>query len=402
MFMTLLNLGLQMHFSEWCQRAVAVNGCLNVQLDIDMKLAEVSSLPWEFLRQPASGGRPPLWLSTESNMTLTRRRVLESVTIPAHVEEPLKILVVVASPENLPPVDYQEVTDNLGQLAKHYPDRIYRPEVLLSASLDSLDQALQEHQPHLVHFIGHGKLSKPRAMGAVALIGPDGRLARWVPDETFSTVLTRHKPHCVILQACEGAATPESQALAGVGSHLVQRNTPLVIAFQFPVSNHIAAAFCNSFYESLFAGYTVAAATQEARRQLSLRPQLHTKPDFASPLLFMQGKPERLFSIRSSEKEKQTVDAVPDWSLENREALRLKIKSAFSLEELEILCSAIAELIRQDTDDKVFKLSLDDLEGKARESKIHHLIEFLDRRGGLRYLLKAVDKMRPGLLAKPD
>ena len=254
----------QAHLTNWRQRAADAGGRLHLQLEVDAQLPELNALPWEFLRQPATAGRPALWLAAEPAFTLTRRRLLETITISPQAPGPLDILVAIAAPADQGQVEYQPVVDQLLALAQKQPRRLAAPRVLNPASLESARRALAARPPQLFHFIGHGRL-RAGGLGEIALVGPDGRLAQWVPDETFSALFNRPEIGCVILQACEGAASAAGRPLTGVAAQVAQRNIPLVLAFQFPISNHAALAFFKVFYEELLAGQAVAAAVHQQR-----------------------------------------------------------------------------------------------------------------------------------------
>ena len=69
--------------------------------------------------------------------------------------------------------------------------------------------------------------------------------------------------------------------------------------------------------------------------------------------------------------------------------------SAFSIEDLEILCSDIEEALTNAG--KPTQISLDMVGGSTLPAKVLNLIEYLDRRGYLNYLVDQVRKERPNL-----
>lgn len=80
----------------------------------------------------------------------------------------------------------------------------------------------------------------------------------------------------------------------------------------------------------------------------------------------------------------------------NKKILRAKIVEAFSTEELEILCADI----EQDILNAGIELELkwDEIGGKSKENKTLKLIEYLDRRGYLSYLVAAIRRERNNLI----
>jgi hypothetical protein len=78
----------------------------------------------------------------------------------------------------------------------------------------------------------------------------------------------------------------------------------------------------------------------------------------------------------------------------NKVALRKAMQDAYSLEELELLCADLRDILAAHGHD--IRLSLDDLAGASKPAKILSLIEFLDRRRVLEFLAERVREQRPG------
>jgi Effector-associated domain 7 len=85
--------------------------------------------------------------------------------------------------------------------------------------------------------------------------------------------------------------------------------------------------------------------------------------------------------------------AVPDPI--DRRRLRDVLMNAFSLDDLVSLCLDIQEALRNDDIDLSVNL---DLFGDSKLNKVLGLIEYLDRRNYLVYLVKVVRELRPGRL----
>jgi hypothetical protein len=81
----------------------------------------------------------------------------------------------------------------------------------------------------------------------------------------------------------------------------------------------------------------------------------------------------------------------------NRRALRKAICDAFSLDELEILCDDIEQDMKMDH--IILKVDLEMVGGSSdKENKVLHLIEYLDRKNHLSYLVKTIRRERPDLI----
>ena len=81
----------------------------------------------------------------------------------------------------------------------------------------------------------------------------------------------------------------------------------------------------------------------------------------------------------------------------DKRTLRKVIQDGFSLEEIAVLCSDLADARLQPPIGSG-TLSLDDLAGETKQAKIVSLIEYFDRRDLLNALVEAVRTERPGRL----
>ena len=94
--------------------------------------------------------------------------------------------------------------------------------------------------------------------------------------------------------------------------------------------------------------------------------------------------------------EKPTSSTTPAWhrTIPDKRALREAIVAAFTLEELEALCADIGQDL---SDDGIaLQVDLEIVGGTTREGQVLRLINYLDRRGYLDYLVRAVQQLRPG------
>ena len=87
------------------------------------------------------------------------------------------------------------------------------------------------------------------------------------------------------------------------------------------------------------------------------------------------------------------TDEVDKWAL--REAL----VSKFSLEDLQELCYFVEQALEQDGVEvmgRPLQVNLEILGGSGKRAKVLNLIQYLDRRGYLGYLVAAMRQLRPG------
>lgn len=79
----------------------------------------------------------------------------------------------------------------------------------------------------------------------------------------------------------------------------------------------------------------------------------------------------------------------------NRRTLRDAIVGAFDVEDLEVLCTDVQQDLRDDG--IILQVNLDMVGGRGKELRVQNLIEYLDRRSYLGYLVRAVRRARPAL-----
>lgn len=274
---------------------------LRVELDIDERvIPDVAALPWEFMCLPTRANSGEIWLGTDPNLVFSRNRHQwnPAPLIQLNRAEKLRIALAIAAPKGsteLGAVVYNKIQTALEKLATCQPERVELLPIVNPATLDAID-ALLEKQPHIFHFIGHGRLRNESGeeVGEIALVDDILDEARWVNAGLFSGLFNRHRPGIVVLQACEGGMLSASQAFVGVASKVVQQNIPVVVAMQYEVFNATASRFAYRFYERLAQDDPVDIAVQNGRHLIALKTE-YQKRDFATPIVFMRVQDGYLF-----------------------------------------------------------------------------------------------------------
>jgi WD40 repeat protein len=300
------------HFYELARQKEAP---LRIELDIDEKtLPDLAALPWEFMCLPQRANQGALWLGTDPNMVFSRRRSQwrSAQPIQLSTNEKLRIALIVSVPdsETLGTVVYEPVQQILNDLVESYSAQIELLPVVEQATPEAIDKILKQ-KPHLVHFIGHGRLQNEanQDVGQIALVDELNQ-ELWVNSDRFSELFNRHRPGVVLLQACEGGMLSASEAFVGVASRVVQQNIPVVVAMQYEVTNSVACRFARSFYKELASGEPVDVAVQLGRRSISLTATGYQKRDFATPVIFMRVRDGHLFKYQTDERG-SSVDQLP-------------------------------------------------------------------------------------------
>jgi len=263
-------------------------------LRIRLRLAdapELTDLPWEALYDP---GRDR-FLALSSETPLVRYLDLPEAIEPLKTQPPLRILPVMASPRDLPPLDLAaELAALRDALADLTARGLIEIESQIPRTLAALRDALRRRPYHIIHFLGHGGLDASAGEGFLILEDQTGG-SRPVTGQAFGAILGDHRSlRLVLLNACRGAAAPGNSPYAGVAGRLVQQAIPAVLAMRTVISDPAAVAFAHEFYTAIADGYAVDAATSEARKALFTEGNAG---EWATPVLFLRAADGRIFDL---------------------------------------------------------------------------------------------------------
>ncbi len=253
---------------------------------------ELAQIPWEYLYD-APNRR---FLALEDETPIVRYLDLPLPTGPLRVEPPLRILVMIASPGDIPPLD---VAEEWARLNQALADLVRAGHVELHrldhATVSGLRWKLKEEEFHVFHFIGHGGVDGPTGRGVLIFEDTEGR-SDAVDAETVAGLLSAERTlRLAVLNACEGGRASAGDIYAGTAQTLVQRDVPAVIAMQFEISDEAAIALTHDFYKALSLGDPVDAALTEARR--GLRWEQRNELEWGTPVLYTRAADGRLFDV---------------------------------------------------------------------------------------------------------
>lgn len=281
--------------------AGAADRGLRLRLVIDPDSLEGSHLatyPWELIHL----GRARGYLARSRLTPLVRYLDVEQPTVLPPIEEPLRILVLAASPTHHPRLDIadeeEKIRDAWGTAA---PAEV---TFVRGLSPEELRERLLRGRFHVLHFIGHGEFSEsPSGSAEGALIFEN--FYGWPETVSASTLaeVTRDLRHLrlVVLGACDSARFPRHRGAdpySGVAAALVLAGVPAVVAMQFPVSDDAAIAFGGALYRALAASDPVDAAVTEGR--IAMRLGNDQSLEWAIPVLFSRLAPGTILGDRGS------------------------------------------------------------------------------------------------------
>ncbi|MDQ3914440.1 MAG: CHAT domain-containing protein [Actinomycetota bacterium] len=301
------------------------SGMVRVLLWIDDDLTEVHALRWERLRHLRNGALVPLAASVQT--PFARFVPVEAVPPPPVPTRPIRILVAVSNPANLPPglnpIDVERevegVTAALGDLRTRaeisvtiLPGRTgLSPDLSRELATqgyeiaagpttrDELWRRLPGH--HALHLLAHGRFRSngggSPGQSALFLERADGSVDAATDAELVAKLATAHPlPHLVFLAACESASGAEGiHPFLALGPKLVRAGVPAVVAMQGVVAVEVARAMTHDFYAALSDHGVIDVALNQARQVAFARKET----TWSSPALFTRMRRGVLFVPRN-------------------------------------------------------------------------------------------------------
>ncbi len=273
-----------------CERAVQKEQGLRLKLRI--QAPELAALPWEFLYDP----RQAEYICLSRNTPLVRYLELQQPIQSLKVTPPLRILGVIASPSDLPPLDVARERERVERAVAGLRAQGLA-ELTWSAGQTwrDLQREMQGGPWHILHFVGHGGFDAVRNEGYVCLAGEDGR-AQPLHATLLARLLGDHRSlRLVVLNTCEGARGGGQELFSSTASVLLRRGIPAVLAMQYEITDRAAIEFARAFYETLARGLPADAAASEARKAVSL--EVANTLEWGTPVLYMRTPDGVLFDM---------------------------------------------------------------------------------------------------------
>jgi hypothetical protein len=195
----------------------------------------------------------------------------------------VKVLFLASNPEGTSSLKLDEEIRMITQKvrASEYRD-VLKLESLFAVRPDDLLQALNEHQPQIVHFSGHGS-----AAGEIILMDRN-RQVKPVSADALRALFTTLKDNIrvVVLNACY------SQLQAAAIAEVID----CVVGMNKAVGDYAAITFAASFYRAIGFGRSVAEAFEQGKTAILLEgiseadtPQLLTRQGVDPAAVFLIG-----------------------------------------------------------------------------------------------------------------
>ena len=262
-----------------------------IRLRLDAASPELHAIPWELLRDITDVTPQDI----AATMATPFSRYLAGKWQPGSpiLKRPIKILVAVASPDNLSDydlanIDVEEEWALMSQATEGLDVEL--TQVPQPCTLSAIEALLKDGH-HILHFVGHGSYSQRRDQAQLYLADEENNV-NLVSAEDFAAMLARQladvdaqrddKLRLVFLASCQTATRSNADAYRGFAPALVSAGVPAVMAMQDLVPVETAQAFSQQFYGQLLQHGQVDLASNEARSTI-LTANL---PGAAIPVLF--------------------------------------------------------------------------------------------------------------------
>jgi formylglycine-generating enzyme required for sulfatase activity len=304
-----------------------------LRLKLRIQPPELATLPWEFLYDT----RRAEFVCLSRHTPLVRYLELPQPIQPLTAAPPLRILGMVASPRDLPPLDVAREKGRVERALRNLQGQS-RVELgwLEGETWRDLQRAMRGGPWHVFHFVGHGGFDRAADEGFLALADEEGE-SRPLSATQLGRLLADHRSlRLALLNACEGARSGGRDVFSSTASILVRRGLPAVLAMQYEISDRAAIEFAQAFYEALADGLPVDAAVAEARKAISLA--VNNSVEWGTPVLTMRAPDGILFSIggrgarqtkpKAARSQARQEDASPKPASRSRRELESKWKTA--------------------------------------------------------------------------
>jgi tetratricopeptide (TPR) repeat protein len=263
----------------------APNPTAPIRLRLTIQVRALADLPWEFvyLDDLPTPFDQSGFLCRLPNFHLIRQTAEPTTTISAPGRL-ARVLIACADPGSARYPLLPHLTQEVESVRAAFPRA--EVEVLKHVSPAALQQTLQDWQPDLLYFIGHGEADL--FGGKLILQGSRPKEVEPVSGEDLAQWLERTPVRLVVLSACQSA---------DVGRVLAERGIAAVVAMQSEMRSATSPQFARTFCTALAQPCSIEEALKQARD--NILPE--ETPDWGVPVLTLSGDTSELFQPASQE-----------------------------------------------------------------------------------------------------
>lgn len=265
---------------------------------LDIKAKKLRMLPWELMT--SSSSRLPLFLDTLNPVV---RGSLNLAAPSSRYMWPLHVLIVIGSKAVEPGEEdeikaEEEVTTIEDALIKF--GRPVEWKVLRRPSNQKLKDELRAFQPHIFHFIGHGRRASGGRVSILEFEASKESPAWEWPAKKISIDLNAvWVPRFAFINACRSSDEEESEKVWGITDAFIDAGVPAVIGMQADVQGDAAASFPGRLYEALARDIPLDVALAGARSDvMNVNVDGFERRDWALATFFLSVLPEKVLPMQ--------------------------------------------------------------------------------------------------------
>lgn len=267
----------------------AANACgERLQVVLRFDVAGLAAIPWESMYDAQNDEYVGL-------ADPVIRHIPSAEAEPLEIVPPLRVLVLVASPDGLSALDVEAERTKLSQsLAEPIADGRIQLKWLMQATWEQVHDEMMRGTWHVLHFIGHGDYDARSDQGVIALVGDGG--ANLVEADRLAALLNEASttPMLVVLNSCQSGRSGTQDLFSSTAATLVRRGISAVAAMQFSISDAGATKFARGLYSALASGRSIGDAMGSGRVGLLSTPG---SLEWVTPVLYVRGDTSTLFTI---------------------------------------------------------------------------------------------------------
>ncbi len=300
LFDTLFTGDILKYYDEDQEKAVSQGRRLRLKLHIESP--ELAALPWELLYYPRRGA----YVCQLDSASVIRHPLLSRPMPPIVADGPLRVLGMVASPSDMPPID---VTHEQQRLVKAIQDMESNGRVelewLKGQTWRDLQEAMNTGTWHVVHFVGYGRFSRSANEGFISLVSQSGQPLRLGATQLARLLTASGKTGLVLLNLGR-RLTNTNRSFSSTAATLVRMGIPAVVETPYEIADQTVHDFISTLYEALVESMPVDAAVAEARKAVGLAAP--NTVAWGAPVLYTGLANNALFSnVRSKGKMTPTI-----------------------------------------------------------------------------------------------
>lgn len=381
-----------------------------LRIRLRLETYALADLPWEYahipqLDTPPGQERADGFLVLDPSISLVRYEILGQSpgTLEPVGAGPLRMVVLLADPQVQPyrKLDLETELSNIQETVGDVPDIKIEPHMHTTKQI--LLDAVHKSNAHLFHFAGHGEFKgdQGEVYGTVEgegyLVLEGNGKADLFDADTLAILLRGRGVRLAVLGACETGRRDGVNAWTGVVPALTRAGIPAVVGNQFRIKDSNAIAFSRSFYRTLTGGASIDAAVTDGRQAILALSGAGDR-DWGVPVLHLRADESVLFPKPEDAEEpsKITVRKPPPPVKVDKSALFRTMVRLLRQTDLDVLCAFVQQDLEKDGID--LQVSLQMVGGTNMQSWVLNLIDYLDRRGYLNYLIKWLQQDYPRVM----